>query len=96
MALLLRSLGPLLWEPQYCRGRILGHWGLLVLRACNIHSREINMEVQYSRKPHTDYASSFVPWASAWTWRFWGLLLQWWEQAQVHSTELKPAAWPST
>jgi len=27
-----RSLGPLLREPQYRRGKILGHWGLLVLR----------------------------------------------------------------
>jgi len=29
----IRSLGPLLREPQYRRGRILGHWGLMVLRA---------------------------------------------------------------
>jgi len=29
----IRSLGLLLWEPQDRGGRMLGHWGLLVLRA---------------------------------------------------------------
>jgi len=29
----IRSLGPLSRELQYRRGRMLGHWGLLVLRA---------------------------------------------------------------